>query len=134
MGRIIEVERSIFFHYENGKRVPSDESEFIVKNDWHCGYMAYDDICGIGDEEELDVTYGSIFQRMPTGPCASFHNGEYVESCKHCKGIYNMKDMHVVDIKGDMFVCFCDNEYSPSHEDFKKYLVEVDKVKDNWKE
>ena len=133
MGRIIEVVKSEYFYNIDGKNVATGAHEFIVKNDWHCGYMAYDDLYGVGTEEGGDVTYGPIFQRMSTNACIVFENGKVIDPCKHCKGIYNMKDMHVVDVDKDMFVCFCDNDYSPSHEEFKKYLKEVDEVLTNRK-
>jgi hypothetical protein len=124
MGRIVEVEKSVYSLHKDGMEVLTGEVEYIVKNDWHCGYMASDDIDGYDD-----VIYGSIFQRMPTSNCASFYNGEISESCRYCKGIYNMKEMHAVEIDGDMFVCFCDHDYSPSHKEFKKYLKDVDIAK-----
>ena len=124
MGRIVEVEKSAYYYRENGKDVATGEHEFIVKNDWHCGYMAYDDLYEGGD-----VTYGPIFQRLSTNACVVFKNDVQVESCEKCKGIYNMKDMHVTEVEDDMFVCFCDHDYSPSHEEFKKYLKDVDVAK-----
>ena len=123
MARIIEVEKSECV-YSTSKK-PTGEVEYVVKNDWHCGGMVYDDLY-----EKEDVTRGTIYQRMPSYRCMTTIDGEYSkeESCRFCKGIYDMKDMHAVDVKEDMFVCFCDNDYSPTHKEFKRYLREVRRI------